>query len=709
MDAITMNPTGPDEERMDALSDAIARVVARQREIETRLEGIERALRIPPRTQASPERPAVAQAPPPRPVVPEPAPAPPAPPSEPQRMFGATPPPPPATAPQPSSATPLESRMGMVWVNRTGVITLVLGVAFFFRYAADNGWIGERGRVILGIVAGLLTLASAERFRRHGQRIFSQGICGAGIAILYVSFYAAYGYYNLVPHGLAFALMALNTAAAGMLAVRFGSPAIAALGLIGGYLTPVVLSTGEDRPWIFLSYLLLLSVGGMALARVRNWRGLEALAFVATTFLYCSWLSEFHISNKPAATVFALAYYALFVSGRLRLLAPVCQLAAILELLEISMPHAVPFLPLAALVCAAALAVAALRDSPWMPFLSLAAFWAPYGFAHLELKQHNSPEAIFGFLTVIFFIFAAWTPWRLLRGRRAEEQDLALVAVNAACYFTAAYDLLLPGYQPYLGLFAAALALLHIGVARAVRASSRDAAFYAGVALCFTTLAIPIQFAGYRITMAWALEAAALAWIATRAGDRRLVWASLGVFGLALVRLLAVDSWMYANPDAYAALWNGRFLTFLTAAAALWLAAHWVRTGAPAAGAYVGGHFVLLWGLGLEVLAWAERHGSAPDLATLQSTSISIMLAAYAVVLVGIGFAKRSALNRILGLGLIAAVVAKLYLYDVWLLSRGMYRVAAFAGLGMFLLIMSYLYSRYRSSIESWWRDEHRG
>jgi uncharacterized membrane protein len=122
--------------------------------------------------------------------------------------------------------------------------------------------------------------------------------------------------------------------------------------------------------------------------------------------------------------------------------------------------------------------------------------------------------------------------------------------------------------------------------------------------------------------------------------------------------------------------------------------------------AYVAGHFVLLWGLAVEVVAWAGRSAPAPSVASLQSASISILLAGYAVILVAIGFAKRSVLNRVLGLMLIAAVVAKLYLYDVWQMTRGMYRVAAFAGLGMFLLITSYLYSRYRGTIETLWRGE---
>jgi uncharacterized membrane protein len=83
-------------------------------------------------------------------------------------------------------------------------------------------------------------------------------------------------------------------------------------------------------------------------------------------------------------------------------------------------------------------------------------------------------------------------------------------------------------------------------------------------------------------------------------------------------------------------------------------------------------------------------------------------MACYAVLLVGAGVIYRSALNRILGLGLIGVVVAKLYLYDVWLLVR-IYRIAAFGVLGALLLLTSYVYSRNRVSIENWWNDRNTG
>src|SRR5581483_2463979 len=112
---------------------------------------------------------------------------------------------------------------------------------------------------------------------------------------------------------------------------------------------------------------------------------------------------------------------------------------------------------------------------------------------------------------------------------------------------------------------------------------------------------------------------------------------------------------------------------------------------------------ILIWGLGLEVVAWAERNTASQNLRSAISASISVLIAVYAVILVAAGVFQRHAPTRVLGAALIGLVVLKLYLYDVWLLGQ-FYRMAAFAILGLLLLLMSYFYSRFRSSLEGWWR-----
>jgi len=144
----------------------------------------------------------------------------------------------PVSVPAAGPGADLETRVGLRLVNRVVAVTLILGVAFFFKYAIDNQWIGETARVLLGMAAGLALLAVGEIFFRRSQAIFAQGITGTGAAIVYLSFYAAFRAYGLIPVSVAFALMAGTTALAAYLAMRYDARSVAVLALFGGFAAP---------------------------------------------------------------------------------------------------------------------------------------------------------------------------------------------------------------------------------------------------------------------------------------------------------------------------------------------------------------------------------------------------------------------------------------------------------------------------------------
>jgi uncharacterized membrane protein len=617
------------------------------------------------------------------------------------------PPPAPAAAPVPPEETApvrapgqLETRVGLTWVNRAGVVTLILAAAFFFKYAVDNRWIGETGRVVLGAAAGLGGIALAVRLWKRGHDVYAQGIAGAGIAILYLSFYASFGFYQLLGQAPAFLLMALTTVTGGILAIRYRAAAILFLGLLGGYLTPLLLRSSEDRPWVFFAYVLLLNVGGLAAARRQGWRGVEWLAFLATAALYAVWFdSRFEPGKETVATTFALVYFVLFGTVAAQALAMVAMLAV--------WDPQVACLWFALVVSAIGLILGDIRDRAIAGAATAGMFWL---FAVAWYAGAAGPwrsGAIVLALTAAAVVLAAWLPWRMIVRRVAASRlDLAAVALNGPVFFGLGYDLLHRDHHGYVGLFAVVLAGAHLAIGFRLRREpdGRPAHLYAGLALVFLILAPAVQFTGYRVTMIWAVEAAALAWIGFRTGALRLHYASLLIFLLTLGRLYFLDARVYSDSASYALLANTRFAAFFAAAAALGAASWWMRTGWTALAAYCAGHVVMVWALGLEVVGWAERNALAENLTSARSASVSVLIAAYALVLVGFGIVSRSAVNRVLGLAFVALVVAKLYLHDVWLLSR-IHRVTAFAVLGALLLLTSYLYSRYRTGIQRLWGD----
>jgi uncharacterized membrane protein len=203
----------------------------------------------------------------------------------------------------------LEALIGGSWLNRIGVVLVLFGVAFFLKYAFDNRWIGETGRVILGFVAGLIFLGLGERYQRQGYRRFSQGLTGGGIGIFYLSVYAAFGFYHLIPQAAAFVFMILVTIAGVALAVRYDALPIAVFATLGGFLTPFLLSTGVDNQVALFTYVLLLNLGVLAVAYFRNWHVLNYQGFIFTVITFSAWAIRFYETSKLWTTFFFLTLF----------------------------------------------------------------------------------------------------------------------------------------------------------------------------------------------------------------------------------------------------------------------------------------------------------------------------------------------------------------------------------------------------------------
>ena len=227
------------------------------------------------------------------------------------------PPAPPAEAPviaEPVAAKPgftflkegmdWESLIGGNWFNRIGILAIVLAVGFFLKYAIDNQWIGPTGRIMMGVAAGIGFLVGGERIRQKGLRHYAHGLSGGGISILYLSFFAAFARYQLIGQTTSFLFMSLVTIVAVLLSARYDALAIAILGLIGGFLTPVMLSTGQDNQAGLFGYMILLDLGVLGIAWFKNWRALNYLAYLATVLLSAAWADEWYRPEKLWPTLF---------------------------------------------------------------------------------------------------------------------------------------------------------------------------------------------------------------------------------------------------------------------------------------------------------------------------------------------------------------------------------------------------------------------
>jgi uncharacterized membrane protein len=219
----------------------------------------------------------------------------------------------PKTAQEPSSAD-LENLIGGRWFNRIGIIALLFAVSYFLKLAFDNNWIGPAGRVAIGILLGLPMLPWSEWLLSRDYTYFSEGIAGLGEATLFVSVWCGCQYYTLFSRQTGFAALVLVTALMAFLALRRNSERIAFLSLLGGLLTPALMSSGKNEQVVLFSYLLLLGAAALFISWRKDWRSFLPLAFFGTHLYFWQWYDQFYNSARflGSTLLFTLLIFLLY-------------------------------------------------------------------------------------------------------------------------------------------------------------------------------------------------------------------------------------------------------------------------------------------------------------------------------------------------------------------------------------------------------------
>ncbi len=208
-----------------------------------------------------------------------------------------------------------EALIGGKLFNRIGALALIIGIGYFLKYAFDNNWISETIRVLIGAVIGLVCIGGGYRTNKKGFQVFAQGLVGAGIAILYLSVYAAFNFYHLLPQWVAFVFMSVVTIIAFLNGLYYDSLAEAIIGWAGGFLTPILLSTGQSNEVGLFSYIVLLDAGLLAMTvRKERWWILEPLTFLGTWSMYVAWNNQYYADADLGTTVlFVTLFWLLFL------------------------------------------------------------------------------------------------------------------------------------------------------------------------------------------------------------------------------------------------------------------------------------------------------------------------------------------------------------------------------------------------------------
>ncbi len=206
----------------------------------------------------------------------------------------------------------MEYAVASQWLLRIGIVILVVGVGFFLKYSVEHGLLNETARVALSTIAGLGMLFGGTQLLGRRYHVLGQGLMGGGLATLYFAVFAAANLYQLVEMSVAFTLMSLVTALAGAIAVRFNSMLVAVLGIIGGYGTPIMLSTGAvNFPGLY-GYMLVLGIGVLGLCYWKNWPLVNYLSFAANCALFFASMQSYDPSHFWEVMPFVAAFFVLF-------------------------------------------------------------------------------------------------------------------------------------------------------------------------------------------------------------------------------------------------------------------------------------------------------------------------------------------------------------------------------------------------------------
>lgn len=233
------------------------------------------------------------------------------------------PPPRPPSSPAPPPKPPFdwESLVGVKLFSWIAGVMLVVAAISFLRYSIDHGWLTPPLRMAIGLLTGIALLVVCELKAARKYPVTANALDGAAIAVLFSTIFAAHALWKLIPAIATFGLMVLVTAVAVLLSVRRDSIFIALLGLVGGFATPALLSTGEDRPFGLFGYLLLLNAGLAWVAHRKKWPVLTVLCAILTAIYQWGWVAKFLTDGKLGIAagiflVFPLVLYAGLALGK---------------------------------------------------------------------------------------------------------------------------------------------------------------------------------------------------------------------------------------------------------------------------------------------------------------------------------------------------------------------------------------------------------
>ncbi|MEX2430396.1 MAG: DUF2339 domain-containing protein [Dehalococcoidia bacterium] len=660
----------------------------------------------------------------------------------------------PAAAHAPSSPTRAsappsfdwEQLLGRNWFAIAGAVALAVGIGFFLRLAFENEWIGTTERVLLGLGCGLALVGAGEwTYRRYP--LWAQAVTGGGVAVLYLSAYAAFGFYQIIGPIMALILLTAVAAACWALALRHESLAIALLGIGGAFLTPLLLGSGLPGTALLLTYILLIDAGIVGISTFRNWRWLTLLGLAGSYALFAVWLGNLPQGQAVLAQAGLTGIFLLFTWATTMFHILWRRQPGVMDLALMTSNGAAYYGVTFGLLWQA--------YESWFGAITLG-LAALYGLIAYAAKRNGAPGnvSLFGVSIALVFLTVAVPlqlggPWITLgwlaegtaliwlgmstRDWRLRTAGLAGLLIGTG--HMAVFDLTVDfsSYRPLLNVrflvFTLAIAawsasayLYHRG-----RTSLEDAERYNALALVLVANGLTLallsleaasffeslgragalgyvqahHYAHFTLTAIGTVHAAALVTVGLARSLPVLRMVGIGLLAVAIAKLVLYDTTL-VQMTGFQPVLNARFVLFVFSIAACYGMAYlyhsqegtkdeWERQLTLVLGMTAAA--LTLAAFSAEAIAYFDSTRQ-PETEQAKQLALTLLWGSYAAGLIAVGILWRITAVRLAGAGLLAVTILKLFGYDVFLLDRG-YRVAAFITLGMLLLATGLAYQRY--------------
>lgn len=195
-------------------------------------------------------------------------------------------------------------------ILKIGVVAFILGVGLFLKYSIDKDWIPIWGRAVIGILIGIFMIIGGTKLVSNSNRLFSEGLFGGGVAILYLSVFAGFALddFKFLSYEYAFILMIAITILAGIISLRYDAKSTAIFGLIGGFLTPFLINRGIDDAEGLLTYMLILNLGVLYISIYKKWSILSWMAYIITILTEFGTTFEYHLDMVTIYILFSMFF-----------------------------------------------------------------------------------------------------------------------------------------------------------------------------------------------------------------------------------------------------------------------------------------------------------------------------------------------------------------------------------------------------------------